>query len=236
MLRPSERAPGLLLGEGVELADDVELGGNVVVHAGTRLGRGVRVQDGAVLGKPVALGSRSTASREPVAALEVGEGAVIAAGAVVVAGARIGPGAFVGDQAHVRELAVVGQEAAIGRASQVDREVTVGARVSVQTGCYLAARSVVEDDVFVAPGVITTNDRHATRHGPDYELEGVVLRRACRIGGGAVLLPGIEVGEEALVAAGAVVTADVPARAVVMGVPARRVREVPDEDLLERFR
>jgi UDP-2-acetamido-3-amino-2,3-dideoxy-glucuronate N-acetyltransferase len=234
VLRPSERGPGLLLGDGVELAEGVELGGNVVIHAGTRVGAGVRIQDGAVLGKPVALGARSAASREPAPALEVAEGAVIAAGAVVVAGARIGRGAFVGDQAHVRERAVVGEEAAIGRGSQVDCDVTVGARVRVQTGCYLAAGSVVEDDVFIAPGVTTTNDRHATRHGADYELEGVLLRRACRIGGGAVLLPGVEVGEEALVAAGAVVTHDVPERAVVMGIPARQVREVPDQDLLGR--
>ena len=236
MLRPSERAPGLLLGDGVELPDDLELGGNVVIHAGTLVGDGARIQDGAVLGKPVALGPMSAAPRSAAPGLEVGEGAVIAAGAVVVAGARIGRGAFIGDQAHVRERAVVGDQAAIGRGSQVDFDVTVGARVRVQSACYLAARSLVEDDVFVAPGVITTNDRHAARHGPDYELEGVILRRACRIGGGAVLLPGVEVGEEALVAAGAVVTADVPERAVVMGVPARQVREVPDEDLLERYR
>jgi acetyltransferase-like isoleucine patch superfamily enzyme len=207
----------------------------VVIHAGTSVGAGARVQDGAVLGKPLALGPHSAASRQAPPALEVGEGAVIAAGAVVVAGARIGRGAFVGDQAHVRERAVLGEEAAVGRGSQVDSDVTVGARVRVQSACYLAARSVVEEDVFIAPGVITTNDRHATRHAPDYELEGVLLRRACRIGGGAVLLPGIEVGEEAFVGAGAVVTRDVPARAVVMGVPARQVREVPDEHLLERW-
>jgi UDP-2-acetamido-3-amino-2,3-dideoxy-glucuronate N-acetyltransferase len=235
VLHPSERAPGLLLGEGVELPEDVELGGNVVIHAGTVVAPGVRVQDGAVLGKPVALGRRSAAPRETPPPLQIGEQATIAAGAVVVAGARIGARAFVGDQAHVRERAVIGEESAIGRGSQVDFDVTVGARVRVQTGCYLAARSLVEDDVFVAPGVVTTNDRHATRHGPDYELEGVVLRRACRLGGGAVLLPGIEVGEEALVAAGAVVTKDVPPRTVVVGVPARPLRDVPEEDLIERW-
>jgi UDP-2-acetamido-3-amino-2,3-dideoxy-glucuronate N-acetyltransferase len=91
---------------------------------------------------------------------------------------------------------------------------------------------VVEHDVFVAPGVITTNDPTAGRRGPGQELRGPTLRRACRIGAGAVLLPGVEVGEEAFVAAGAVVTADVPARAVVMGVPARVVRQVPEEELL----
>ena len=67
-------------------------------------------------------------------------------------------------------------------------------------------------------------------------LAGARLRRACRIGGGVVLCPGVEVGEEAFVAAGAVVVRDVPARAVVMGVPARQVREVPEEDLIERWR
>ena len=235
MLRASDRAPGLLLGEEVELPDDVEIGGNVVIHAGTRIGAGASIQDGAVLGKPVALGRRSNAPRREERGLELGEGAVVCAGAVVVAGARIGPGTVIGDQAHVRERAVVGSDSTVGRGSQVDWEVTIGHRVRIQTGCYIAGRSVVENDVFVAPCVVTTNDRYATRHGRDYEMEGVTLRRACRIGGGAVLLPGVEVGEEGFVAAGAVVSRDVPSRAVVMGVPAKRVRDVADDELLERF-
>ena len=82
---------------------------------------------------------------------------------------------------------------------------------------------------------MTTNDHTMARHAPGEPLRGAVLRRACRIGGGAVLVPGVEVGEEAFVAAGAVVTNDVAPRAVVMGVPARQVRQVPDEDLLERW-
>ena len=236
MLQPSERAPGLLLGEGVELPDSAELGGHVVLHSGTVVGGGARIQDGAVIGKPVALGPQSTASREPPPPAVIGEGATVCAGAVVVAGARIGPGAVVGDQAHVRERAVIGQDSVIGRGSAVDNDVTVGARVRVQTNCYLTAFSTIEADVFVAPGVTLLNDDTMTRHGPDHRLRGATLRRACRVGGGAVLVPGVEVGEEAFVAAGAVVTKDVPPRAVVMGVPARQVREVPDADLLERWR
>jgi acetyltransferase-like isoleucine patch superfamily enzyme len=235
VLRASDRAPGLLLGDGVELPGGVEVGGHVVIHDGTRIGPGVRIQDGAILGKPVAVGRLSTASPEAQPPLEVSEGATIAAGAVVVAGARIGPRAFVGDQAHVRERSVVGEDSAVGRGTQIDCDVVVGARVRIQTGCYITAMSVIEDDVFVAPAVVTTNDRHATRHGPDYELEGAVLRRASRVGAAAVLLPGVEVGEEAFVAAGAVVTRDVAPRTVVMGVPARQVREVADEELLERW-
>ena len=207
LLRPSERAPGLLLGDGVSLADDVEVGGNVVVHAGTTVGAGAQIQDGAILGMPLALGAHSQASRNPLPPLVVEEGARICAGAIVLAGSRIGRRAMVGDRAHVRERVTIGPETTIGTGSAVDNDVEVGARVRVQTGCYLTAFSRIEDDVFVAPGVLTTNDKAA---GRGHELAGVVLRRACRIGGGAVLLPGIEVGEEAFVGAGAVVTRDVP--------------------------
>jgi len=235
VLRPSDRAPGLLLGEQVLLPPTVELGGNVVIHDGTVIGGEVRIQDGAVIGKPVALGPRSSASREPLPPAELGSGVTVCAGAVVVAGARVADGAVIGDQAHVRERSGIGEGTVVGRGSAVDNDVVIGARVRIQTGCYITAFSTIEDDVFVAPGVTLTNDHTMGRHGPGHELRGAVLRRACRVGGGAVLAPGVEVGEEAFVAAGAVVVRDVPARAVVMGVPARAVREVADEDLLERW-
>jgi acetyltransferase-like isoleucine patch superfamily enzyme len=106
----------------------------------------------------------------------------------------------------------------------------------VQTNVYLSAFSLLEEDVFVGPCTTTTNDHTMARHGLGAPMRGVVLRRACRVGGGVVLTPGVEVGEEAFVAAGAVVTRDVPPRAVMMGAPARAVREVGEEDLLERWR
>jgi len=236
VLRPSDRAPGLLLGDGVVLPPTVALGGNVVIHEGTVIGGEATIQDGAIVGKPLALGARSVASREPLLPAEIGAGAKVCAGAVIVAGAVVGEGAVIGDQSHVRERAVIGEQSVVGRGSAVDNDVTLGARVRIQTNCYLTAFSVIEDDVFVAPGVTLTNDDTMGRHGAGHQLRGATLRRACRVGGGAVLVPGVEVGEEAFVAAGAVVTKDVPARAVVMGVPAHQVREVLDDDLLERFR
>lgn len=235
MLRPSDRAPNLLIGEEVLLAPTVLIGGNVVIHDGTVVGGEVQIQDGAVIGKPLALGPRSSAPDGALAPAEIEAGAKVCAGAVVLAGARVRSGAVIGDQAHVRERAVVGEGSVLGRGSAVDNDVTIGARVRIQTGCYITAYSTIEDDVFVAPGVTLTNDNTMGRHGPDHEMRGATLRRACRVGGGVVICPGVEVGEEAFVAAGSVVVADVRARAVMMGVPARQVRDVGHEDLLERF-
>jgi len=213
----------------------VEVGGHVVIHAGTQIGESCRIGDGAVIGKPVILGTRSTASRAapPPATLEAG--AAIGAGAVVVAGAAIGERAVVADQAHVRERARVGPESVVGRGSAIDNDVTLGTRVRVQTGCYLTAFTRVEDDVFVGPGVVTMNDHAMGRHPPGEALHGPVLRRACRIGGAAAILPQVEVGEEAFIAAGALVTRSVAPRAMMVGVPARAIREVPDADLIEQW-
>jgi UDP-2-acetamido-3-amino-2,3-dideoxy-glucuronate N-acetyltransferase len=235
MLRADPRAPGLLFGEDVEVGEDVTFGPYVVVHDNTVIGEGCVIEDHAVLAKRPRLASDSSA-RGDVGRLTLGERVTVCQGAIIFAGATVGDGAILGDQSFVRERSVIGARSVIGRGSVVDNDVRVGARARVQTGVYLTAFSVVEDDVFVGPGATTTNDDTMSRHAPQTALRGSTLRRACRVGGGAVLTPGVEIGEEAYVAAGAVVTRDVPPRKVVMGVPARVVREVQEEDLLERWR
>ena len=206
---------------------------SAVVYPGTQLGADVELGDYAVVGKQPTLGSRSTAPREELSPLVVGDGTRILAGAVVFAGTRLGAAVIVGDQACVRERCEVGEDVVIGRGAFIENDVEIGARARIQANAYVTAYSRLEEDVFLAPGVVTTNDnfmgrterRHALRQGP-------TIRRGARIGGGAVLLPGVEVGGEAFVGAGAVVLGDVPARAVVVGNPARQIREVPDDELL----
>jgi acetyltransferase-like isoleucine patch superfamily enzyme len=253
VLRQDPRAPGLVVAEDVNLGVDVELGAHVVlhanvaigdgvslgshvvVHAGTVIGAGCIIEDHAVLGKRPRL-ARSSSAQGEVGELELGERVTVCSGAVVFAGASVAAEAILGDQSYVRERTRIGLGSVIGRGSVVDNDVVVGARVKVQTSVYLTAFTEIEDDVFVGPGASTTNDDTMARHGSDMQLRGATLRRACRVGGSVVLTPGVEIGEEAFVAAGAVVTRDVPARAVAMGVPARVVREVGEQDLLERWR
>ena len=212
-----------------------EIAPTATVYPGTVLGEGVRVLDNAVVGKQPSLSPRSTAKREPLEPTVIGDGTIVSTGAIVFAGSRIGARVILGDQSCVRERVTIGDDVVLGRGSLIENDTTIGALTKIQAEAYITAYSTLEDNVFIAPCVVTTNDnymgrteaRHATIKGP-------TIRRGARVGGGAILCPGIEVGEEAFVGAGAVVTKDVAARMLVVGNPARVLREVADEELLER--
>jgi acetyltransferase-like isoleucine patch superfamily enzyme len=204
-----------------------------VLYPGVELGDDVFVGDYAVVGKLPVLGSRSTAARTELLPSVVADGVRILAGAIVFAGTRLGEGTIVGDQACVRERCDLAEEVVVGRGAFVENDVVVGARTKIQANAYVTAYSLLEEDVFIAPCVVTTNDNYMGRTEHRHEArKGPTIRRGARIGGGAVLLPGVEVGEEAFVGAGAVVLDDVPPRTVVVGNPARQIREVPEDELL----
>ena len=210
-----------------------EVADTAIVYPGTVLGEGCKILDYAVVGKQPTLSPRSTAKREELPPLELGAGTVVSTGAVVFAGTTIGERVIVGDQACVRERCTIGDDVVIGRGSLVENDTSVGALTKIQANAYITAYSLLEDNVFIAPCVVTTNDNFMGRTEKRHELvKGPTIRRGARIGGGCVLLPGIEIGEEAFVGAGAVVIRDVPPRALVVGNPARQIREVPDEELL----
>jgi acetyltransferase-like isoleucine patch superfamily enzyme len=203
------------------------------VYEGTILGEGVRVLENAVVGKQPSLGASSTAKREPLPPARIGDGTVISTGAIVFAGSTVGAGCIVGDQSCIRERVELADNCILGRGSLIENDTTVGAGTRIQAEAYITAYSTLEEDVFIAPCVVTTNDNFMGRTERRHELrKGPTIRRGARIGGGAVLLPGIEIGEEAFVGAGAVVLHDVPPRALVVGNPARQLRDVPEEELL----
>jgi acetyltransferase-like isoleucine patch superfamily enzyme len=210
---------------------------SAIVYPGTVLGEGVKVLEHAVVGKQPTLSPRSTAKREDLPPAHIGEGTVISTGAVVFAGSTLGARVIVGDQACIRERVTLGDDVVVGRGSLVENDTTIGALTKIQADAYITAYSTLEDNVFIAPCVVTTNDNFMGRTERRHELiEGPTIRRGARVGGGAILCPGVEIGEEAFVGAGAVVTKDVPARKIVVGNPARVLRDVPAEELLENQR
>src|SRR5437867_1765830 len=211
-----------------------EIHPTAVVYPGTVLGEGVKVLEHAVVGKQPTLSPRSTAKREPLAPAELGAGTIISTGAVVFAGTRVGERVIVGDQACIRERCTVGDDVVVGRGSLVENDTSIGAMTKIQAGAYITAYSTLEEHVFVAPCVVTTNDNFMGRTERRRELvKGPTIRRGARIGGGAILLPGVEIGEDAYVGAGAVVTKDVEPRMLVVGNPARVMRGVLEDELLE---
>jgi acetyltransferase-like isoleucine patch superfamily enzyme len=211
-----------------------EVADTAVVYPGTVIGDGCKILDYAVVGKQPTLSPRSTAKREDLPPLELGAGTIVSTGAVLFAGTRIGERVILGDQSCVRERCQIGDDVVIGRGSLVENDTTIGSLAKIQAHAYITAYSTLEDDVFIAPCVATTNDNFMGRTEKRHELiKGPTIRRGARVGGAAVLLPGIEVGEEAFVGAGAVVIRDVPPKTVVVGNPARPLRQVPDDELLE---
>jgi acetyltransferase-like isoleucine patch superfamily enzyme len=211
-----------------------EIHETAVVYPGTVLGEGVRVLEYAVVGKQPSLSPRSTAKRDQLPPAEIGDGTIVSTGAVVFAGAKVGARVILGDQSCVRERVLVGDDVVIGRGSLVENDTTIGAMTKIQADAYITAYSTLEEQVFIAPCVVTTNDDFMGRTERRHELvKGPTIRRGARVGGGAVLLPGVEIGEEAFVGAGAVVTKDVEPRMLVVGNPARVMRPVPQDELLE---
>ena len=210
-----------------------EIHETAVVYPGTVLGENVKVLEHAVVGKQPTLSPRSTAKRDPLPPTEIGDGTVVSTGAIVFAGSKVGARVILGDQSCVRERVTIGDDVVVGRGSLIENDTTIGALTKIQADAYITAYSTLEDNVFIAPCVVTTNDNFMGRTEQRHDLiAGPTIRRGARIGGGAVLCPGIEVGEEAFVGAGAVVTKDVPARMLVVGNPARVLREVAADELL----
>ena len=233
---PDTAAPGLVLSPTASVGRDVSFGANVVVHDGVVIGDGVVVQDNVVLGKPPRLAPTLGRAAQPRSTpLVIEEGAAICARAIVFAGAHIGAGAIVGDQAYVRERAAIGADSRHrprlrGRQRRGDRRAR-----PVQTNVYVTGFSVVEDDVFLGPGVMTTNDdTMAPPRAPTSRCAGATLRRACRDRAAPrCSCPASRSARRRSSPPAPWSPTTCRARAVVMGVPARVIRHVPDEDLLE---
>ena len=144
----------------------------------------------------------------------------------------IGDDTQFGNFVFVRAKTVIGRGCRIGSFVDIEGDVVIGDYVSLQSGCYITRGVEIEDEVFCGPRVITMNDKRIVHRRPTltFERSAPRIRRAARVGGGSVLLPGVTVGENAFVGAGSVVTRDVPDGVIVAGNPARIVGEVRGDE------
>lgn len=226
---------GCVIGPGVRTGPGCVIGSQVVIHADTAVGDGVRIDDHATLGKrPMRAALSATTRDEELPPLSVGDQCIVGTGAVIYRGAAIDARVLMADLCTVRENVTIGRGTIVGRGVTIENSCTVGRYCKLESECYLTAYSTLEDRVFVAPGVLTSNDNYVGRTAERFKhFKGVTVRKGGRIGAGAIILPGVVIGEDALVAAGSLVTRDVPARTIVRGAPARAWRDVPVEQLLE---
>jgi UDP-2-acetamido-3-amino-2,3-dideoxy-glucuronate N-acetyltransferase len=231
----------VVVGDNVVIEGDVVvgagcvLGHNVVIRAGSRLDCRVTVGDNTVIGGHPMRSVRS--ALPPVTncgACTIAEDVQIGCGCVLYAGVSLGHQVMVADLVTIREAVTIGEQTIVGRGVAIENRCTIGRRCKLETNAYITAYSELEDDVFVAPAVATSNDNYMARSNERFEhFKGATIRRGARIGVNATILPGRTIEEQGVVAAGAVVTHDVPARTIVAGNPARIFRPVPDDQLLE---
>lgn len=204
---------------------------NSVVNPGTFIGKNTVILNSTILGrKPMATTGIQRKVQEKLIPLKIGENCIIGAAAVLYTGSIFGNNVLVSDGASIREQCTVGDNTIIGRNVTVNYNTTIGKNVKIMDIAHITGNMKIGDDVFISMGVVSANDNTMGRK--DYSSEndrGPVIGKFATIGGGACLLPGVNIGENSVIGMGAVVSKDVPCRKVAFGVPARVIKDVkPD--------
>lgn len=221
--------------EDVIIGKRCQFGYNVVIRKGTIIGNNVRIDDNAVIGKRPMKASLSILKRETdLKPTVIGDNCLIGTNTIIYIGSNIAHHVLIADLASIRENTNIGEYTIIGRGVTVENHVSIGKCCKLESNCYITAYSQLEDYVFIAPNVVTSNDNYLGRTEERFKhFKGITVKRGGRLGAGVIVLPGKVIGEDALVAAGSVVTKNVPARKVVMGTPIQVIRDVPKEQLIE---
>lgn len=229
--------PGTVVGEfaiireGARVGRDCHIHPHVVIESGVEIGDHVTVFPGAYLGKqPRIAGVIARTPEVQNEATRIGDGSVIGTHAVIYAGVQIGSSVLIGDGVTVREDSEIGDQTVVGSNSTIQNGAVIGKRVKIVDLSHITFDCVIGDEAFISVGVYTMNDNSMQRGG---EVIGPKIGSRARVGGGALLLPGVEIGEDAVIGAGAVVTHHVAPNARVMGVPAkeRMARTETDEEI-----
>ena len=185
-----------------------------VLRGKVTIGEGTVVEDNVILG--------SSDKGE----VTIGKNSLIRSGSIIYSNVRIGDNFRSGHNVLVRENSVIDDNVLLGTNAVVEGDCRIGKDVIIQTGVYITRFTIVEDDVFMGPLCVTTNDKYM-QYG--VELIGPIIKKKAKIGANSTILPGITVGQNAIVGAGAVVTKDVANDDIVAGNPAASIRRKRDD-------
>ncbi|MHA1961656.1 MAG: DapH/DapD/GlmU-related protein [Candidatus Thorarchaeota archaeon] len=225
-----------LLGENISIGKNVKFGKNVIVYDNVEIGNDVIVEHNSIIGY-----DNLTNLREEVRNLErpyltrVGDNVLIRPSSIIYAGCSIGDCGRICSHVIMREFTELGENSYLGNGTKVEGYTKIGNNTAIETQVHITAKALIEDKVFIATMTVLANGmtmNWSRPHIPTVE-EGPRIRKGARIAIGVKILPGVEIGREALIGAGAVVTKDVPPFKIALGVPARVVGEVPEEERLK---
>jgi acetyltransferase-like isoleucine patch superfamily enzyme len=224
-----------VIGENVSIGSGCVIGNHVVIHEDTVISDNIRIDDNTVIGKlPMKAANSAVTKDQELSPCQIKDNGIIGTGVVIYRGCEIGQKVLIADLATIRENVSVGDFTIVGRGVAIENFCNIGRYVKLETNVYITAYSDIEDRVFVAPCVATSNDNYVGRTEERFKhFKGVIIKKGARIGVNATILPGKIIHEDALVAAGALVTKDVPAKKIVAGVIAKVIKDVPEEQLLE---
>jgi acetyltransferase-like isoleucine patch superfamily enzyme len=193
-----------------------------IIHEGVKLGKDVVVEEFCILG--VLPRGHITGELETL----IGDGSQVRSHTVIYAGNRIGRNFQTGNKVNIRELNNIGNDVSVGTLSVIEHHVEIGNGVRIHSQVFVPEYSLLEEECWLGPNVVLTNARYPLSPGAKKSLKGPIIRRQAKIGANVTILPGVEIGENALVGAGSVVVRNVPPGAVVAGNPAKIIKNIKD--------
>jgi acetyltransferase-like isoleucine patch superfamily enzyme len=200
------------------------------VHGRSQIGEGAFIGENVIIGYPGKDESKILfeGSYDDLEGAIIGPGCILRDYGVIYSRAKLGEKVVTGHHYLVREGTTVGSFTLIGSGVVIEDDCVIGKKVKLQSNVYVPTSCIVEDHVFLGPNVVLTNDKRMARG--EWKLDGVHIKEGARVGANSTILPGIVVGKDAVIGAGAVVTKDVPDYEIVVGVPARSMGSVPEVD------
>ena len=217
-----------IIHDNVTIEDDVVVHDYVVIYSGAVIKKGVEIYDHCTIGKlPTTPGSTARTYSSEYGVTTIGESCILCPGVVIYTGTEIGHNTLLGDNCSIREKCKVGEYCIISRLVTVNYETTIGNYTKIMDNTHITGNMTIGNHVFVSVLVSTTNDNTMGRAEDAVDnLAGPIIEDYVTIGAGANILPSVKIGRNSIVGAGAVVTKEVPENKVVMGIPAKIIRDV----------